>query len=146
MENYISDTQSSDVGLQMNAIKNFISLFSHQDDYTADHLFITKFPNNLFEECQRMSEGQTNVYKYKEKKILFFDVLTYIFRNRFMIMNTKAHSFAAFFIGLIKIRDPDLIYDPNNMIYSILLSFDLNETDCCSSMRMLCSIFYNVSI
>ncbi|KII74275.1 hypothetical protein RF11_09091 [Thelohanellus kitauei] len=121
IQNYRSGTQSNDVYMQIEAIKNFISHFSNQDDWTTDRYFIKNFPSQIYKDFYEMSEGKTNLDLYQEKQILLLNVYTFIFRNKNLMMNFEAESIATFFLKFIRFRDPNIKYDPSNMMDSILI-------------------------
>ncbi|KII62687.1 hypothetical protein RF11_16461 [Thelohanellus kitauei] len=119
MDAYIRDSQSTSIQIQMEAIKNAIRFFSHQSNLSIDCKFIENFPKNIYEEFERMSEGETDIAGCQEKKILFFDVFTFIFRNRNLVSDFRAQPFIHLLLKYIKIRNGNKFYSPILLIESI---------------------------
>ncbi|KII74508.1 hypothetical protein RF11_10584 [Thelohanellus kitauei] len=115
---YIANTRIPDINIQMEAIKKMILFFSKKTFLDADRTFIEYFPNGVYEEFKRMSRGETNGDRYRQKKNLFFDVLTFIFRNGHLIHDTNAESFLYLFLEFIKIGN-ERVYDPRKLLKSI---------------------------
>ncbi|KII74950.1 hypothetical protein RF11_01252 [Thelohanellus kitauei] len=119
LDSYINHSQCTSIEIQMEAIKNAIWILWHQYNLKADREFIENFPNEVYEEFQNMSDGETNVYLYQEKKILFFDVFTFIFRNNNLLSDSKAKSFIELFLKFIKTRNDSVVYNSIQLIQSL---------------------------
>ncbi|KII73491.1 hypothetical protein RF11_13757 [Thelohanellus kitauei] len=110
---YILKSQMNNIYYQMEAIRCAIYYFLPQCHIRADLIFIQHFSHDVYKELQRMSEGDTNVERYQDKKMLFFDIFTFIFRNHHLVSNLKAISFLQMFLKFIKTRDPGEVYNPS---------------------------------
>ncbi|KII65280.1 hypothetical protein RF11_02700 [Thelohanellus kitauei] len=128
-EDYIRNTHSNDSSTQMEEVRHFISHFVTQNDPEVDLLFIQFFPIELYGEFFYMSEGQTNIDRYQEKIILFFDVFTFIYRNPNLVTDSKAKCFILRFLKLIQTCDPITDYNLDTLITSIsvCVSYDPNK-------------------
>ncbi|KII71337.1 hypothetical protein RF11_05247 [Thelohanellus kitauei] len=98
---YISGAKSKDLSVQMEAVSIFISNFSYQHYPQADRLFVKHFPNELFDEFHAMCELQGQVDRVEEKKILFVNVFTFIFRNTNLLKHPKSESMVKLFLKFI---------------------------------------------
>ncbi|KII73116.1 hypothetical protein RF11_03611 [Thelohanellus kitauei] len=121
LEYYAWDTLVMDMDIQIQAVKRFISHFSHQDTPKFDSLFLEYFPKALYEEFRKMSDGRRLDERHSLMQILFFDVFTFIFRNTNLVTNSTAISFIECLLKLIKNGDPILVYDPDALIGSIMV-------------------------
>ncbi|KII68846.1 hypothetical protein RF11_03051 [Thelohanellus kitauei] len=126
---YIGSTYMGNTFTQMEAVRKFISQFFPQSLSETDYLFINHFPMELYGEFFWMSEGGTRIHLYEEKKILIFDVFTFIFRNASLVTNRKAKSFIVLILKLIKICDGIPDFDPNPLLESIIncIIYDPNK-------------------
>ncbi|KII74507.1 hypothetical protein RF11_10583 [Thelohanellus kitauei] len=116
---YIKYTKCSCLNMQIEAIKNVMCFFSSLSFANADIIFIQHFPTDVYGEFEKMSEGETNVDHYQQKKILFFNVFNFIFRNGNLSSNSRAKSFIKLFLKFIKIRKENEFHDPKKVIVSI---------------------------
>ncbi|KII69866.1 hypothetical protein RF11_02796 [Thelohanellus kitauei] len=111
--------RSTDLLIQIEIVRNFISRFSRQNDEEADLLFIEKFPAELFEEFNSMKEDETNRMEYQKKKTLFMEVFNFIFRGVKLSNHSKATTFIEIFLKFLKDRDPSSLFQVNTFIRSI---------------------------
>ncbi|KII65527.1 hypothetical protein RF11_10730 [Thelohanellus kitauei] len=120
-QNYLNVKPSDSFTAQMCAVKNWISTFRHQNDIYLDLLFIVKFPTLLYDEFNRISNGESDVENYQEKKILLFEVFTFIFRykNIDICEDPRVKQFVVCFLVFIKTHDPVSITFLNDLVDSI---------------------------
>ncbi|KII71334.1 hypothetical protein RF11_05244 [Thelohanellus kitauei] len=101
LHEYISDTKSRDLSVQMQAVKIFMPHFSPQHNPQADRLFVKYFPDELLDQFHAMLYCKGHVDIFGEKKILFVDVFTFIFRNTNLLKYRKSESMAMHFLKFI---------------------------------------------
>ncbi|KII69857.1 hypothetical protein RF11_02786 [Thelohanellus kitauei] len=121
-DHYISVSTFGDLSSQMGAVRMMISRFSKHYNEKAYPIFIDRFPRKLYDEFESMIADPKNVERYFEKKKLFFDVFTFIFRNQNLelLSDRKAEKFVLLFVKFIKIQDPTPAFDPRIMISSVV--------------------------
>ncbi|KII61829.1 hypothetical protein RF11_10098 [Thelohanellus kitauei] len=118
-DDYFWETVSPVLATQMSAVRSFISHFYNHRDSQVDQLFIERFPERLFEEFKRMSESGMKIDRFREKKILFFDVFTFIFRDINFLRDPKLKLFVLIFLEIIKTRESNCLFNPHALILSI---------------------------
>ncbi|KII61983.1 hypothetical protein RF11_14140 [Thelohanellus kitauei] len=161
VEQYMASTQSHNLVVQMEGVRNFKSHLTHQF-YSEDHrLLIQHFPNSLYDELQMVSEVGLSAKGYHELKVLFFEVFTFIFRYTKLVTHPKSTPFLELFLKFIKISDPvfslnlhqliDLIhqcisYEPNkilfineNGMYNFYCYFQYSKTNVSERFRKMCT-------
>ncbi|KII63548.1 hypothetical protein RF11_16355 [Thelohanellus kitauei] len=121
LDEYISKSQAGDLSTQIEAVRNVISRFSKISDAKAYHLFIDNFPKELFDEFNSMTRNGTYGDSYLEKKKLFFDVFSFIFRNQNMklLSDLKGQPFVVLLLKFFKQHDQCLAFDPEVIYDSI---------------------------
>ncbi|KII64505.1 hypothetical protein RF11_12616 [Thelohanellus kitauei] len=67
-----------------------------------------------------MSEGRENVHLDQQKKILFFDSFSFIYRCPSYFIDSIAQSFVEIFVKLIKIKDPFPVVNPKELVDSTI--------------------------
>ncbi|KII63117.1 hypothetical protein RF11_01867 [Thelohanellus kitauei] len=120
-DDYFWDTLRPDLSLQIKAVKAMMSQFSDQSDFEGDNLFIERFPEDLLEEFNNMSKGEKNINRYRKKKILLFDIFTFIFRNTNVLRDPKTRKFILIFLNFIKTREYIRRYNPTSLIGSVMI-------------------------
>ncbi|KII65529.1 hypothetical protein RF11_10732 [Thelohanellus kitauei] len=167
IRNFLNVKPSDNFTEQMCAVKNWMSRFSHENNISFDLLFINNFPTLLYDEFSRISNGETDVENYQDKKILLFEVFTFIFRNKnAKFDDPKAQSFVRFFLTFIKTHDrasnipiDDLIDSINvcisndryaamfieeNGMLNFYIYFGLNSTYLKIEFRKMCSNVHKI--
>ncbi|KII62574.1 hypothetical protein RF11_05204 [Thelohanellus kitauei] len=129
IEDYIFIKRTQDVSAQIEAVRNFISYSSCNQNRKEERLFIENFPTELKIEFSRMGEEGTNLDGYHEKKKLFFDVFNFTFRNRRSVLTVQSKEFAEIFLKIIKTHKYDSALDPSPFIDSlkVCVSYDQNK-------------------
>ncbi|KII63527.1 hypothetical protein RF11_08057 [Thelohanellus kitauei] len=121
VERYISIGRLSDVEILMEGVRSFISWFKNENCETIDGIFIDRFPKKLYDEFVRIKDDGNAVEGYSEKKILLFDVFTFVFRNRHLLWEFETKPFIDLFLSLIQNKDDTRAYDPSSLIKSIII-------------------------
>ncbi|KII73897.1 hypothetical protein RF11_15598 [Thelohanellus kitauei] len=116
---YIKNSQSNDLTVQIDAVRKLIPKFSNQINVKVDRLFIKHFPKKLYEEFHSIIEKGINVDGYQEKKMLFVDVITFIFRNLSLVMDNQAQPFFELFLKCIKTDNSISICNPSSLFYAV---------------------------
>ncbi|KII65122.1 hypothetical protein RF11_07472 [Thelohanellus kitauei] len=121
LQDFFSKIQFGNMSMKMQAVRKLIHHFRLQDDPEVDFIFVHDFPNELFEEFQSIKTEGSGVKGYHEKKILFFDVFTFIFRSRNLLMDIKTQPYIYLFLEFIKNYDDGSVYNANDLINSIMV-------------------------
>ncbi|KII74918.1 hypothetical protein RF11_07430 [Thelohanellus kitauei] len=137
IDRYTNIDPLSDVSIQMEAVRRFISWFKNKNNPKVDGIFIDRFPKKLYKEFVRIKDDGNTVEGYSEKRILFFDVFTYIFRNDHMIWESEAQPFINLFLRLIQTRDDISAYNPESLMSSIIICV-LNPSNKVSFIKYNC--------
>ncbi|KII63380.1 hypothetical protein RF11_12096 [Thelohanellus kitauei] len=77
LKQYCRVENCTEFSIQKEAIRKVISHFTPQSNYDDDYKFIGRFPKHLYKQFKLMSEGNTTVDDYKEKKELFMEKSQY---------------------------------------------------------------------
>ncbi|KII61926.1 hypothetical protein RF11_07534 [Thelohanellus kitauei] len=127
----------------MKSVRSFINHFSQEYRPEYKRVFLKHFPKAIFHEFILVIEIGTNVHAYQEKKMLFFDIFNFIFRDHYMLVSKNNEPFIKILIKFIKNRD--LIMDPNPDILMDSINrcafFDENKVFYIEGNAML--YFYN---
>ncbi|KII67468.1 hypothetical protein RF11_07460 [Thelohanellus kitauei] len=121
IQEYIRNAESPKLSNQIDAVYKFITHRWDKGLRYAIHSFIVDFPESLFQEFKRMCNTEFKVENYFNKKILIFDVFTFIFR-RFCFQNISEFTALPFVLLFLKhIEIPQFIkdYDITKLIKSI---------------------------
>ncbi|KII64810.1 hypothetical protein RF11_09772 [Thelohanellus kitauei] len=119
IDEYLMKSVMNHLSIQMDAVKNVISHFWNQIDQEFDNIFIQNFPKELFDELDYISVSAAKDEIDLQKKVLFFEIFIFIFRNKDLIHDPRTRSFVELFLKFIKIRDPNLKICLNSLIQSI---------------------------
>ncbi|KII71872.1 hypothetical protein RF11_07602 [Thelohanellus kitauei] len=138
-DHYISVSTFGDLSSQMGAVRMMISRFSKHYNEKAYPIFIDRFPRKLYDEFESMIADSTNVEGYYEKKKLFFDVFTFIFRQKHVkfLSPHKDEKFVQLFVKFIKSQDAIPAFDLKIMISSVIV---------CMSQRAYKVLFINENV
>ncbi|KII72990.1 hypothetical protein RF11_08165 [Thelohanellus kitauei] len=99
---YIIQTKSRNMSVQREDVKEFIRRFSQQNFSYADHLFISHFPKELYQQFEAMSNGRSELQRFVENLDFIIEIFCFIFRNNNVLKYAKAHNFIVFFLSCIK--------------------------------------------
>ncbi|KII64815.1 hypothetical protein RF11_09777 [Thelohanellus kitauei] len=69
-DEYITKSRSSELSVQIEAVKIVISFFSNEIDRALDYLFMQNFPKELYDELRHMSDSTANS-EYSRSRRLF---------------------------------------------------------------------------
>ncbi|KII63288.1 hypothetical protein RF11_04946 [Thelohanellus kitauei] len=112
---YIKNAKSNDVNAQMEIVQYFMSHAVNHCNDEIDNLFLTNFPNELYERFRQMSTLDARYEGYLYTKAVFSEVFVFIFRNRNVIWVDKAISFIELFINFLKTRDQYIVMNPRTI-------------------------------
>ncbi|KII72921.1 hypothetical protein RF11_14494 [Thelohanellus kitauei] len=102
IDNYIVNTKSLDLTIQIVAVRNFISHIWTKTDSMCDQIFIQHYPNDLHQQFILMSDCGPIVDRYHELKTIFIDVFIFIFRKPNYHIDWLTQSIVLLFLSFIK--------------------------------------------
>ncbi|KII74915.1 hypothetical protein RF11_07427 [Thelohanellus kitauei] len=141
VERYTSIDPLSDVKIQMQAVRSFISWFKNENIAEVDAIFIDYFPKNLSNEFVRIKDYGNTVEDYSEKKLLLIDVFTFIFRNHHLLWECETQPFVDIFLKLIPNQDDMSAYNPDSLMNSIIICA-LNASNKVSFIKYNCMFHF----
>ncbi|KII63295.1 hypothetical protein RF11_04954 [Thelohanellus kitauei] len=113
---YVDVMKSNHLPNMMEAVGKFILWFNHQYDPYADHLFVTYFPVEIFEELNETNECLTKSQSFQTKKNLLMDSFAFIFRNLNSLKESNAQSVVKIFLKVIQSRNTNSESDLHHFI------------------------------
>ncbi|KII61924.1 hypothetical protein RF11_07532 [Thelohanellus kitauei] len=105
LSNYARITKEGDVSNMMESVRSVMNRFPYDYKHEYKRFFLRHFPNELFHEFILVIEFGKAVHQYQEKKLLFFDVFNFIFRDYYLLATALSRPFLQIFIKFIRSRD-----------------------------------------
>ncbi|KII64796.1 hypothetical protein RF11_03401 [Thelohanellus kitauei] len=165
IENYKKDTKSPDLSTQIDAVRNFISHFSTQNDSKDDQFFIQYFPLELYQQFIQICNFGVIVDRYQEIQMLFIEVFTFIFRHKNFVMDCMTQSFVLLFtlfihtskncsetvpealfdsiINCVSYHQNKILFINKDAMFKFRLFFNIEDIEITEKYLNMCESVYN---